>query len=162
MKYTYSLNPRQLEWIKALRSGRYRQGVSFLFSDGKRCCLGVACDLIVKRGWASIKTTRIGGKTYFGDHDGGDEVLPEAAAEAMGFISDDGMFYGNFEMKGNLSLAQANDEGVSFADIADYCERHPTHVFTRKSLIRTPARPDKAPLAAYDAKLKRCRKALRK
>jgi hypothetical protein len=29
------------KWVKALRSGEYKQGGGYLFSDGKYCCLGV-------------------------------------------------------------------------------------------------------------------------
>jgi hypothetical protein len=29
------------EWVKALRSGEYKQGVGTLFRDNKYCCLGV-------------------------------------------------------------------------------------------------------------------------
>jgi hypothetical protein len=36
-------------WIKALRSGKYKQGVCALHtSDNKYCCLGVLCDLYDK------------------------------------------------------------------------------------------------------------------
>jgi len=33
------------EWVKALRSGEYKQGEETLYEDGKYCCLGVACVL---------------------------------------------------------------------------------------------------------------------
>jgi len=37
------------KWIKALRSGKYKQGKMVLHStDNKFCCLGVLCDLYVK------------------------------------------------------------------------------------------------------------------
>lgn len=31
------------KWMKALRSGRYEQGSSYLYADGTYCCLGVLC-----------------------------------------------------------------------------------------------------------------------
>lgn len=31
------------KWLKALRSGRYKQGQQFLLQNGKSCCLGVLC-----------------------------------------------------------------------------------------------------------------------
>lgn len=31
------------EWVAALRSGEYQQGVRRLDHDGKQCCLGVKC-----------------------------------------------------------------------------------------------------------------------
>ena len=44
-----NLSPKKArsEWVKALRSGKYRQGTHVLRStvDETYCCLGVACDL---------------------------------------------------------------------------------------------------------------------
>ena len=44
-----NLSPKKArsEWVKALRSGKYRQGTHVLRSpvDETCCCLGVACDL---------------------------------------------------------------------------------------------------------------------
>jgi len=40
------------EWVKALRSGEYKQGQSYLRSrDSKFCCLGVLCDLTNRIDW---------------------------------------------------------------------------------------------------------------
>lgn len=36
------------KWLKALRSGKYKQGIGRLNKDGKMCCLGVLCDLYTK------------------------------------------------------------------------------------------------------------------
>ncbi len=33
------------DWITALRSGKYKQGQGELYSEGKYCCLGVACSI---------------------------------------------------------------------------------------------------------------------
>jgi hypothetical protein len=35
-------------WIKALRSGEYKQGYGNLYHCGKFCCLGVLTDLYIK------------------------------------------------------------------------------------------------------------------
>jgi hypothetical protein len=32
-------------WVKALRSGKYKQGKNALKAEGAYCCLGVLCDL---------------------------------------------------------------------------------------------------------------------
>jgi len=43
------------EWVKALRSGEYKQGQSYLRSrDGKFCCLGVLCDLTNRIDWEAL------------------------------------------------------------------------------------------------------------
>ena len=40
------LKPRLIKkWIKALRSGLYPQGRSYLHANNKYCCLGVLCDV---------------------------------------------------------------------------------------------------------------------
>lgn len=31
------------QWIEALESGKYEQGTARLYTNGKYCCLGVAC-----------------------------------------------------------------------------------------------------------------------
>jgi len=42
------------KWLKVLRSGNYKQGMTVLHSAGKRggnykfCCLGVLCDIYLK------------------------------------------------------------------------------------------------------------------
>ena len=37
-------------WVKALRSGKYKQGRNALCHAGRYCCLGVLCDIAVKQG----------------------------------------------------------------------------------------------------------------
>ena len=38
-------------WVKALRSGKYKKGTKALhYPEDKYCCLGVACDVYLKRG----------------------------------------------------------------------------------------------------------------
>lgn len=36
------------KWVKALRSGKYKQGKGALKKNGNFCCLGVLCDLYIK------------------------------------------------------------------------------------------------------------------
>lgn len=36
-------------WVKALESGKYRQGRESLVHRGRYCCLGVACDVFRKK-----------------------------------------------------------------------------------------------------------------
>lgn len=38
-------------WVDALRSGKYKQGKSFLSYDKKFCCLGVLCDVMAHPLW---------------------------------------------------------------------------------------------------------------
>ena len=39
-----------LKWENELRSGKYEQGQGYLSKDGKYCCLGVLCEMLVSEG----------------------------------------------------------------------------------------------------------------
>jgi len=39
------LNPVAQKWVKALRSGKYKQGRNRLRKKDRFCCLGVLCEL---------------------------------------------------------------------------------------------------------------------
>lgn len=39
------------KWVKALRSGKYKQGGGFLRKGDRFCCLGVLCDVVDPEGW---------------------------------------------------------------------------------------------------------------
>lgn len=41
------------KWVKALMSGKYKQGMDALRSDGKYCCLGVLAEIIRYEGIVS-------------------------------------------------------------------------------------------------------------
>lgn len=43
-------------WIKALRSGEYKQGTNFLCAEGKYCCLGVLADISLDTYWTISKS----------------------------------------------------------------------------------------------------------
>lgn len=38
------------KWVKALRSGKYKQGQGALNRDGEFCCLGVLCEVAIRNG----------------------------------------------------------------------------------------------------------------
>ena len=87
-------------WVKALRSGKYKQAKHQLYVrfDHGYCCLGVLCAMQGARvdRWSSEnrRTT----------------LVPERYAHGL----TDGQTY---------RLASMNDEGMSFAEIADYIEQ---------------------------------------
>ena len=100
------------KWIKALRSGRYRQGQDGLRSGGKYCCLGVLAQINGAK-W-------IERKPFIGERSVGDRNSPE------GFLSP--AFCG-LRTSTQGTLANMNDGNTkdgnarSFKQIADYIEK---------------------------------------
>ena len=95
------------KWVKALRSGKYKQGKSFLYSPNDTyCCLGVLA--------------KINGGAVTKDCFGFMEVL---GSETYGLRDIAGAVYGEGKLEYG-SLATANDHGMSFAEIADWIEEN--------------------------------------
>lgn len=94
------LNPEFKErWLKALRSGEYKQGEGILQWNGCYCCLGVAACLIDPDGWY--------GSTFRGN----DYILPVETMKEIGLSG-----------QASDKLTNMNDDGDSFATIADWIE----------------------------------------
>lgn len=113
------LGPLQLEWLEALESGKFEQGRDFLRSEDKFCCLGVACELsgvksILKDAAGVIKHEYLGERHY----------LPKEIVDKLKFRDNDGS--GNF----GSSIAQLNDEGKTFKEIAAIIRANPAQYFT--------------------------------
>lgn len=106
-------------WVKALRSGKYKQGKSYLnYCDEKYCCLGVLCDLYNKQlcssGEEGIKYRHAWNLWY--TYDGLDGALPRCVMEWAGIHNTYGKFendeylFDYMNVENNLpSLAQLND-----------------------------------------------------
>jgi len=99
------------QWIAALTSGKYKQGIGQLRSGNKFCCLGVLCNLHAQaHPEIAEKQTRPG--KYMGE----DSFLPNEVMEWAGLDSDDG---GYVVCDENVTLlAERNDDGFSFRKIA--------------------------------------------
>ena len=97
-------------WVKALRSGEYRQGQGFLREtiQGKShfCCLGVLADLAKKDGGPKWKACT----DVIAEINGDESFLPKSWEDWL-----------KIKQK---RLAKMNDQGKSFAQIADYIERN--------------------------------------
>lgn len=109
-----------------LESGHHEQTKGFLCrTDGSKCCLGVATWMTP----VQFSTTQDNGKYRFETAAGSEvEVLPTEALSYFDFYApagrrrdDDRIVFGNHEY-GNL--AEANDDGVSFRDIAAYIRKN--------------------------------------
>lgn len=93
-------------WVKALRSGQYRQGTDYLHnpSDGTYCCLGVLCTLYDEDAGADNEVAGT-----WGD---GHEILPEEIRDWADMGSEDGSVGSVLWLPG---LAALND-GVAITE----------------------------------------------
>jgi hypothetical protein len=136
----FPFTPFQLEWLAALKSGRFLQGRERLTTlvEGKHlhCCLGVACALHNELA-ASLKLEPLKVIEAFRGilYDEFSEYLPPSITERLFLISDSGHFRNKVEIEGRVyySLASMNDGCISFAEIAAYIEANPENVFTNKT-----------------------------
>lgn len=118
-------------WAQALRSGDYDQAQGQLriqFSEGNKtkegfCCLGVLCNLHAQA-HPEIAAEQTKSHEYMGESG----ILPWAVAEWAGMLYRDGSARSGNEIKIRdktySHLADANDLGRSFTDIADWIERN--------------------------------------
>lgn len=126
-------------WIEALRSGQYRQTSGLLRrnvppADGgvQHCCLGVLCDLYDPTRWEKEESASYSVYDSFGIYgltptvegwaDFSDsyiftkEHIPE---EILQLIKER-----NGRIDGSYNLANLNDSGATFAQIADIIEKY--------------------------------------
>jgi hypothetical protein len=128
-----AMNPEiKAQWVAALRSGDYEQGMSRLVTvrgDGTfdYCCLGVLCDLAVK---ADVPLTVLdeGISRSYDNYNG---LLPQAVRDWAGFTEDSAIDTGEGEFRVHvgiseagdpIDLAELNDGGDSFDKIAELIE----------------------------------------
>lgn len=107
------------DWVAALRSGEYAQGFGALNKNGKYCCLGVLCELAVKEG---ILPPPVEGpvSTFGYGRVPNRTTLPGEVLVWTGL----GLAVNNPTPHGtSRSLAEMNDRGASFSDIADVIEK---------------------------------------
>lgn len=117
------------EWIKALRSGKYKQTRGTLHSTKRNrdsfCCLGVLCDLALKKG--VLKPTDIVVSYNEYHYLGRNGVLPKAVQDWAGLQTEDGEYKGK---KGSRDLTTDNDTAKrNFSKIADILESEPEGLF---------------------------------
>ena len=106
-------------WVEALRSGEYEQGSGWLqqqFIGDGYCCLGVACKVYENQ--TGIELIRRGGILK------GCNLANEYSQvkQWLGLNTPAGKF-------GNTALTNLNDEGKTFAEIADVIESEPEGLF---------------------------------
>lgn len=113
------------KWIQALRSGEFKQGQEALKNEyGQYCCLGVLCE--VKK--VPVTGTDVVGKTFFGGDSG---YFPEVYLSSASLKAATGHFEASKvkwprsipkRLRENESLANLNDNGATFKQIAAFIE----------------------------------------
>ena len=120
------------KWVKALRSGKYKQGKGYLKqfnskNEPKHCCLGVLCELYDQQMKKNHKKTLHSEHLLstedvefirFNKHDGG---LPKVVREWANMINPLGEFIKNDRVQ---YLADLNDDGKKFSTIANIIEKN--------------------------------------
>lgn len=116
------IKERAMELVAALRSGNYVQAVGQLKNKNNEfCCLGVACDISGVGVYNEAD--------YFVPKDDcldrNSVGLPIAVQKHFGFDSADGATVdGSVIRDKHYSLADANDTGATFHQLADYIEKN--------------------------------------
>ena len=126
------------EWVAALRSGGYKQGVHFLRQDDKFCCLGVLCDLHHKahqkegeddtiNSWFPTINPDIDDAPCFSYRYGNTTSLPSVVVDWCGLHSCDPPVqriasFENDHVTQDGTLSLFNDQGATFDQIADIIE----------------------------------------
>lgn len=100
------------KWIKALRSGKYRQGHGYLNEGGNFCCLGVLCDVVDPDGWTDDYLTVTKGHRLSRGH----RLLSQSTKESLGIMD-----HASKLMDMNDGT---NEVTKSFVEIADYIEEN--------------------------------------
>lgn len=103
------------KWVKALRSGKFKQTEGALYNGKAYCCLGVACRLDAREN---------GKKFILCNYDNYDKVLPPSMTKKLD-IGSYGELKKSIKIEGReySALTGLNDEaGYSFKQIADVIE----------------------------------------
>lgn len=123
------------KWVKALRSGRYKQGKMALRTKTKNgtvrhCCLGVLCELYNEEHEDKLKIEETNDPDHIGIIDKSLAVfkygtkaqnLPCKVVKWAGLCDANGTFQEKL-VKNCQNLYQLNDIGTSFKKIADIIE----------------------------------------
>lgn len=153
-KAKQKLGPLQEELCRALESGEFPQGTSYLFRKTQRkdrlyrhCCLGVAC-LVAEANGVELVYCNIGNVSRVRhllvcgagepSDNASSEALPDVVQARMKFHTDVGGFRDEerrvikYQLGDDLytSLAGANDNGVPFQVIAAFIRANPHLVFS--------------------------------
>ena len=104
------------KWVSALRSGDYQQTKYYLHTGDGFCCLGVLCDLYGKEHNVEWNLANNGNNYEFQDRP---SCPPFSVTEWAGIVSSN-----PYICSRSFTLAELNDNGSTFNEIADLIEEH--------------------------------------
>lgn len=124
------MNDNAKRWVEALRSGKYTQAQHGLHPEsGGYCCLGVACDLYGKaHGIVFVLNASDDDDPYYYFLEDS-ALLPRPVQEWLGLRTSDGEFSAPENIWGETTLAERNDAGATFEEIAAIVESEPAGLF---------------------------------
>lgn len=103
------------EWVKALRSGEYKQGKNALLKEDAYCCLGVLCKIAEKHSVIEMPIPNPAPNVIAA-------YLPKSVQHWAEMASDNGFISEKYGL--TESLATMNDGGMSFDNIANFIEKN--------------------------------------
>jgi hypothetical protein len=116
------MTPMEQKLVEALRSGRWEQADGQLRFGDKYCCLGVACAISgvgeFGNGLSIDRDTFV--TTDMQDRrETASAILPERVKKLLGWSADTGLVTIRDRSGRKPTLTELNDEGFTFAQIAD-------------------------------------------
>lgn len=118
----YEFTPKQLQWLEALESGKYRQGKKKLYvikEDLKcHCCLGVAMELFHPNA-REMKPDNLN-PSYSKGYGVSNKVQKLLKLRSPEGNANDCRF---------TALSIMNDRGATFKEIAEHIRKHPEEYF---------------------------------
>ncbi len=113
------------KWLKALRSGKYKQGRNYLCrvdddGDDSFCCLGVLCELHAEETKGVWREGNYLDVLYY---KGNEVLLPEEVIK-WAELEDDDPFLGVNNNRNRYPASELNDGGKTFKQIANLIEKY--------------------------------------
>jgi hypothetical protein len=127
MAKKFKLGPLQRKWLRALKSGKYKQGKNYLAQNTKvgwrHCCLGVACEVLGVPG-VTKSVSGLDRKVFGGDT----SYAPDSVVCQLKLFDKYGTL--DADVSGG-DLVTVNDESHrGYAPIIKLIEESPECVFT--------------------------------
>jgi len=132
------MNTLEQVLVQELRSGKRKQTVGHLRDSTGFCCLGVACDVWLQENPQLGRWSQYHHRTandppgheaiaFYADDDDDDVSLPHSVRADLGWINNDGSLDierrpDDAHMNPKITLAELNDAGLTFDQIADIIE----------------------------------------